>query len=57
MFRKKVANYTPDVAERMQQHVHNMPIASVALAGLLGAGAVVLMTALHSSSHKHKVNE
>lgn len=32
-----------EVADRVKENVHNLPVTSVALAGLLGAGVMALM--------------
>lgn len=42
MFHKKTMEGGPGAAKRVQQNVKNLPITSVALAGLLGAGAIAL---------------
>ena len=39
-----------DTAERVQQNVRNLPIASMALAGLVGAGAMALLALFKMSN-------
>jgi hypothetical protein len=39
-----------NTAERVQQNVRNLPIASMALAGLIGAGAMALLASLKMSN-------
>ena len=46
--KETLANNAADTAERVQQNVRNLPIASMALAGLVGAGAMALIASCKS---------
>ena len=44
--RNDLADNATDAAERINQNVRNLPLTSVALAGLLGAGVLALVSSL-----------
>jgi hypothetical protein len=41
-----------ETAERLRHNVYNLPITSMVMAGLLGAGAVALMSVCKVFSHR-----
>jgi hypothetical protein len=44
MRNKSYTDRATDTAERLHQNVKNMPMTSIALAGLVGAGAMALIS-------------
>jgi hypothetical protein len=46
--REKDFDNASDTAQRIQQNVSNLPLTSMALAGLVGAGAVALFASFKS---------
>lgn len=52
MFNRNSDDNMNETAGRLRHNVYNLPLTSMVMAGLLGAGAVALMSACKVFSHR-----